>query len=65
MVIKLAEFYNVSLDYISGLTNDKMGLTKSSLNDNETKLIKFFRELNDFQQGRLLERAESLLDSDK
>lgn len=65
MVIKLAEFYNVSLDYISGLTNDKMGLTKSSLNEKETKLIKFFRELNDFQQGRLLERAEALLESDK
>lgn len=25
-VIKLAKFYNVSLDYIAGLTNDKRGI---------------------------------------
>lgn len=65
MVIKLAEFYHVSLDYIAGLTNDKIGLTKSTFNEKETKLVKYFRKLNDFQQGRLLERAEALLESDK
>lgn len=65
MVIKLAKYYNVSLDYIAGMTNEKAGLTKSSLNDKETHLINSFRKLDDLQQGRLLERAEALLESDK
>lgn len=65
MVIRLAKYYKVSIDYIAGLTNDKIGLTKSAFNDKETTLIRYFRELNDFQQGRLLERAETLINEDK
>lgn len=65
MVIKLAEYYKVSLDYIAGLTNEKMGLTKSSLNKNETQLINVFRQLDAFQQGRVVERAETFLETAK
>lgn len=60
MVIELAKYYHVSLDYIAGLTNDKIGLTKSSLTDNETKLITKFRKLGPENQGRILERLDML-----
>ena len=65
IAINIAKLYNVSLDYIAGLTNEKMGLTESALTDNETLLIKRFRELNQYYQGRLTERGEILLEYQK
>lgn len=61
IAINIAKLYNVSLDYLAGLTNDKMGLTKSSLSKNESLLIEEFRRLDKIDQGRILERTESLL----
>ena len=48
--ILLAKYYNVSLDYIAGLTNNKRGLASSDLTD---------------QQQTLLSLAENMTDSDK
>lgn len=53
LVIKLAEFYGVSVDYIAGLTNDKRGLTRSDLAEDETALIKAFRSFTERQKGRI------------
>lgn len=52
-VIVLAKFYGVSIDYIAGLTNDKRGLTRSELADEETELIKKYRSLSERQKGRI------------
>lgn len=60
IAVRLAEYYNVSLDYIAGRTNEKMGLTKSSLNDDETKLLKGYRKMNERNKGRILERLDIL-----
>ena len=65
LAIKLAEYYNVSLDYIAGLTNEKRGLTKSSLSEKETQLIYAFRKLGVIEQGRVLERTEMFSYTDK
>lgn len=59
-VIELANFYNVSLDYIAGRTNDKKGLCRSELSDTETNLIKLFRGLSEKQQGIILGRIEAM-----
>lgn len=59
---ELAEFYNVSLDYITGRTNDKRGLTRSELSENETNLINNFRSLSIERQSRLLERMEMFME---
>ena len=59
-MVDIAEFYDVSLDYIAGRTNDKKGLSKSTLTDQETKLIKNFRNLNDIRKGQVIERVELL-----
>ena len=48
--IALAKYYNVSLDYIAGLTNNKRGLASSDLT---------------YEQQALLCRVESMTDSEK
>lgn len=37
--IALAKYYDVSLDYIAGLTNDKRGLTRSDLTREQRELL--------------------------
>ncbi len=64
-VIRLADYYNVSLDYIAGRTNDKRGLTQSELSDKETRLIKKFRSLSESGKGRILERIDLLVDEEE
>lgn len=44
--IALAKYYNVSLDYIAGLTNDKRGFSKSSLTREQTELLKAAEKLS-------------------
>ena len=50
--IMLAEYYGVSLDYIAGLTNNKMGLSASSLTDDQQELLAFVSGLS--QEERCL-----------
>ena len=64
IAINIAKLYSVSLDYIAGLTDEKRGLTRSALTNNETQLINGFRKLDSIAQGRILERLE-MLQNDK
>ena len=63
IAINISHLYNVSLDYIAGISNNKLGLTDSSLTTNETILINGFRNLKELDQGRLLERLDVILKS--
>lgn len=45
--IMLAKYYNVSLDYIAGLTNNKKGLAPSELTDSRHEIIKLINGLSD------------------
>ncbi|MCR5601529.1 MAG: helix-turn-helix domain-containing protein [Ruminococcus sp.] len=65
IAINVAKLYNVSLDYIAGITDEKRGLTKSTLTEMETNLINSFRKLDATKKGRILERIEILNNSDK
>lgn len=56
--LALADFYNVSIDYIAGRTNDKRGFNKSDLPKSEVNLLKKFRSLSADRQSRILERIE-------
>ena len=62
IAVKLAEKYNVSLDYISGISSVKEP-NGFNLNAEEQNLIESFRGLNDVQKGRLLERLDVLRSS--
>ena len=56
--IMLAKYYNVSLDYIAGLTNNKRGLASSDLSDSEQELLRFAASLSEDERKRLSELAE-------
>lgn len=61
---QLANYYNVSLDYIAGRTNDKRGLSRSEMNEQETSLIKKFRSLSENGKGKIIERLEVILENE-
>ncbi len=61
IAINIARLYDVSLDYIAGITDKKIGLTIPSLNIAETELVSGFRRLDPIGQGRILERIDILL----
>ncbi|MBQ9384959.1 MAG: helix-turn-helix transcriptional regulator [Ruminiclostridium sp.] len=65
IAVNIADMYNVSLDYIAGICENKRGLTESTLDAEETKLIKGFRQLSASDRGRILERLEMLTEKDK
>lgn len=62
IAINIAKLYGVSLDYLAGLSNAKKVMSTSSLSNAEIGLIEKFRKLSRTNQGRLLERADVLLD---
>ena len=51
--ITLAKYYNVSLDYIAGLTNNKRGLSQGSLSEKQQELIEFIGKLSDEEKAKL------------
>lgn len=59
--ILLAKYYNVSLDYIAGLTNNKRGLASSDLSDSEQQLLRFVTSLSK-EERTLLSRLAGLID---
>ncbi len=65
VAIALADFYKVSLDYIAGRTNDKRGLTRSELSDEETELIKKYRSLSEGGRNRILERMDVISEQEQ
>lgn len=65
VAIALAKYYNVSLDYIAGLTNTKTHLDKFVLSSQEEQLLKAFRSLSEFEKGQIFERIKTLNDINK
>ena len=61
----LADFYNVSLDYIAGRTNDKRGLTRSELSAFDTDILKKIHALSDEQRGIILGRIEQMTEENE
>lgn len=57
-MIILAQFYNVSMDYITGLTNDKGGLHKNTTA--ESNLLNKYNALSDIRKGRILQLLDML-----
>jgi len=58
--ILLAKYYNVSLDYIAGLTNNKRGLSAGDLSDSQQELLRFAESMTEEERNRLSCLAEKL-----
>ncbi len=61
-IIKLADYYNVSLDYIAGRSKNKKGLTKSELSDDVSQLVENFMFLSDRRKGKLEQFMQQLVE---
>ncbi|MBQ7783353.1 MAG: helix-turn-helix transcriptional regulator [Oscillospiraceae bacterium] len=53
--IMLAKYYNVSLDYIAGLTNNKKSLSTESISQEQQELLEFIKTLTANDKKHLLE----------
>lgn len=51
--IMLAKYYNVSLDYIAGLTNSKRGLSHGELTEKQQELLELIGTLTDSEKAKL------------
>lgn len=51
--IMLAKYYNVSLDYIAGLTNSKRGLSRGDLTDSQQELLRLVSSLTADEKKKL------------
>lgn len=64
-IIDISNYYDVSIDYIAEKTKNKKGIFITDLNEKEQKLISIFREMTREEQGRLLERAETIIEANE
>lgn len=62
-LIKIANFFNVSVDYLLGHT-DKRQLSGSSLTEKESRLLGAFKGLIPPMQDYVLEMVEKLVEKD-
>ena len=60
--VLLSNYYNVSLDYLAGLTNDKGGLHCNFLDSEEKKLLQGFAELKQDDKNFILQMIDKLSD---
>lgn len=62
VAIQIAKLYDVSIDYIAGLTNDKGGNHCNFLDSREKELIQNWRKISVKQQNRILDEIEDYLE---
>ncbi|MDE6501504.1 MAG: helix-turn-helix transcriptional regulator [Ruminococcus sp.] len=62
-MITLAKYYNVSMDYITGLTNDKGGLHKNS--KEERYILSLYNSLSEKRKGKVELYLEQLVKQQK
>ena len=60
--VTLAEFYNVSLDYLAGRTNYKQGIKNPLFEDDELIVIQKYISLTERNKGRLEQFLDSLIE---
>jgi Helix-turn-helix. len=61
--VTLADFYQVSLDYIAGRTSFQHGAAKPELTHSEVTLVEQFRQLSERNKGRVEQLLIELLQS--
>lgn len=59
--IALAKYYDVSLDYIAGLTNNKKGLSHGELSDEQRELLQLSESLSANEKNAVVNFLKTLL----
>lgn len=65
IAVTMADFYDVSLDYLAGRSIMKPAAKPISLTGTEVELIRRFRLLSDFEKGQVYEKISSLAENKK
>lgn len=60
--IALAKYYNVSLDYIAGLTNNKRGLASSDLTQKQQDLLNMAKNLSESEKQKAVALLKKLIE---
>ena len=60
--IALAKYYNVSLDYIAGLTNDKRGFSHSDLTKEQKELLRLMENLSPEEKKKTVSFLKAVID---
>ena len=60
--IALAKYYNVSLDYIAGLTNDKRGFSHSDLTKEQKDLLRLMENLSPEEKKKTVSFLKAVID---
>ncbi len=63
--VVLANFYNVSIDYIAGRTDCPRSIASGKLGADEEMIIKMFLRLSERNKGRVEQFMEQLYDKQK
>ncbi len=61
IIIKLADYYKVSLEYLAGLSNLK-SINNCDISESENKILDLYKLLNNDNKIKLAERAEMLIE---
>lgn len=63
IAIKLAEYYEVSIDYIAGITDNQGGIKGTNIlrDIDDNKILTKWHQLTEREKGRILERIDILL----
>lgn len=60
-VIALSQHYGVSVDYLLGLSDDKLPYTRSSLSEKEQELLFLFKRLDSTQKEKAVSYIQGML----
>ncbi len=60
-IVKLAEYFHVSADYLLEISDSKQNISDSRLSDTEKQLIFDFKRLDKVQKAKLLAYLQGLL----
>ena len=64
-IIRLAEYFNVSADFLLGVSEKRMPITESDLTDEEVEHLAVFRVLSKAQRGKVGAYMQGMLDESK